>query len=53
MLSLKPGGGKWSASGGGGRRPGIGPTPGGPKGSNRAPGGTAPLLNKLINVKKN
>lgn len=43
MLSLNPGGGKWSASGGGGRRPGMGPTPGGPNGSKRAPGGTEPL----------
>lgn len=44
MLSLKPGGGRWSASGGAGRRPGMGP-PGGPKGSKRAPGGIAPLEN--------
>lgn len=42
ILSLKPGGGKWSASGGPGLLPPGGPA-GGANGSKRAPGGTAPL----------
>lgn len=46
MLSLNPGGGRWSASGGGALRPGMGPA-GGPNGSKRAPGGTAPLKNNI------
>lgn len=44
-MNIFPGGGKWSASGGGLRPGSGGPAPGGPNGSNLAPGGTAPLEN--------
>lgn len=49
-MSSYPGGGRWSASGGKRGLEGLGPISGGPKGSNLAPGGTAPLETTNLNV---
>jgi len=49
-ISSYPGGARWSASGVPHKPPLLGSVPGGPMGSNRAPGGTLPLKQQLIIV---